>query len=130
MLQQTQAPWITSDEDGNLSDDSMENALSDSDSDASWISMSPITSDEEDNQSDFSHSSPDDDDSECSDDEHEMEATTPSNPISTSGSPPNQRQTPTCKSLNSVTRYGKYTQCKFMLVSNTFIVGSLALYHF
>ncbi len=35
MLQQTQAPWITSDEDGNLSDDSIENVLSDSDSDAS-----------------------------------------------------------------------------------------------
>ncbi len=84
ICQQSQiAPWITSDNpDGHLSDGSAESEHCDSDSDISWMSMSPVTSDEEDDGSDTSLSSGDG--RECADDDDDDDAAAPPNATPTS----------------------------------------------
>ncbi len=92
VYQQSQiAPWITSDNpNGCLSDGSAESEHSDSDSDISWMSMSPITSDEEDDGSDTGLSSGDG--RECTDDDDDDDDDDAAAPSSASA-PPNTTPT-------------------------------------
>lgn len=80
-VQQTQtAPWLVSeDQDDQLSDGSTDSDTEhDSDSDMSWMSISPITSDEEYDHSSLSSEGGSESDHDSSDDQEEPPASAPS----------------------------------------------------